>query len=398
VVYSGAPSSTRPWRLLYFGPVQAGLYGLILLAVGASIWRGESRSKRQLWLFGFYVFAGLATLAKGLLGIALPGAFIFFYLLMTGEWRRLREMELLRGVGLFLCVSFPWYVAMLVRHGNAYFQRFFIHDHFKRLATGVHQIDSGSFEHYVKWMGYGLWPWTGFLPAALVRLFSGDGLGDRSDRQKATLFLVIWLSFTFTLFTLSSTKFHHYIFPAVPAACFLIALTLDSLIARTVSKRLHMILYLAMVGMAGFLAWDLIDDPRHLKNLFTYKYDREWDNDWNPSFRAWMTGIAAVAMTGAVMMGAARLRLRRAGLALMGVGALAMAVFCLDIYMPTISSHLEPEGRLGRVLPPLHPRRGPPRARREEGLLRRAGAQLQAQLARRDLLYAERGPPHPRGP
>lgn len=321
----------------YFGPVQVALYALGLTAAAVTMIRGQDRSKRQLYMLGFYVFVALASLAKGLLGFALPGAFIFFYLLLSGEWRRLKEMEIPRGILLFVAVSFPWYVAMLVRHGNAYFQRFFIHDHFKRLATGVHQIDSGSFEHYVKWMGYGLWPWTGFLPAAITRLFAGIGLGDRSDKQKATLFLVIWLTFTFTLFTLSSTKFHHYIFPAVPAACFLIGLLLDDLVSRSASRRLHFILYLSVMGVAAFLAWDLIDDPRHLKNLFTYKYDRLWDDGWNPGFRAWMTGAASVALLGAALIGATRVRLRRAGVALMGVGALVMAIFCLDIYMPTIS-------------------------------------------------------------
>jgi 4-amino-4-deoxy-L-arabinose transferase-like glycosyltransferase len=334
-----AAASNPAVAFFYYGPTEAALYALCTVGALASMVLGKaSVTRRQLWLVGFYVFAALATMAKGLLGFALPGAFIASYLLLSGEWRRLKEMEIPRGIGVFIGVGFPWYVAMLVKHGDAFFQRFFIHDHFKRLATGVHQIDSGSFEHYVKWMGYGLWPWVAFLPAALVRLFQGHGLSERTDRSRATLMIFLWLAFTFTLFTLSSTKFHHYIFPAVPAGAFLIALTLEDLVARAPSRRLSWILYASVLGLVAFLGWDLVEDPRHLKNLFTYKYDRAWGESWNPAFRAWTGAALGLSLLGTGLVAAAKLKLRRAGVGALLLGAGVMATFCLDVYMPTISS------------------------------------------------------------
>ena len=78
------------------------------------------------------------------------------------------KLELLRGIPLFFVTVLPWYVAMFCRHGMPYYQRFFIHDHFNRVGAGVHQIDTGTFEYFVEWLGYGLWPWSAFAPLALL--------------------------------------------------------------------------------------------------------------------------------------------------------------------------------------------------------------------------------------
>ncbi len=333
-----------------WGPTQAVLYGaLLLISVGSALRSGEGLRMQRLYMLGFYLFVGLATLAKGLLGFLLPGAFIFLYLVLTGQWRRLREMELLRGPLLFIAVTFPWYVAMLVRHGNAFYQRFFVHDHFKRLSAGVHQIDSGSFEHYVKWLGYGLWPWVGFLPAALARLFVVRGLEEGGDRAHARLFLAIWAIFTFTLFTLSSTKFHHYCFPAVPALAMLIALLLseaqgedeDATPGRGWAGGLLVAL---AVGLIGVIGWDLVSDPQHWKNLFSYKYDRKWDPAWNAGFQQITAGLLAMAALGAAGMAWKQRRGRQLAAGLLAAAAVGTAVFGLDHYMPTISSTWSQKG------------------------------------------------------
>ncbi len=343
------------WRGAQYGPVAAFfLWGPTLVTIYASLVavvfvtvlrRLEPPTYRQIHLFGFYIFIALASISKGLLGLALPGAFIFFYLALTGEWKRLLEMEIPRGAAIFIAVGFPWYVAMMVRHGYPYFQRFFIHDHFKRLATGVHQIDSGSFEHYVKWLGYGMWPWIGFVPAALVRLFGGRRLGGRDDKQKATLFLVIWAVFTFTLFTLSSTKFHHYIFPAVPACAFLAALTIDDLISADARRRrLSWILYALVMGLTLFIGWDLVQEPQHFKNLFTYKYDRKWDHSWDEMLQIKTGIIVGIGTIGVLLMAWQRTRLRRAGAAVTMAAAVMMTAFGLWDYMPTLSSTWSQKG------------------------------------------------------
>lgn len=325
-----------------WGPVQAAIYATCL---GLAVYLGVARpspGRRRLYLINFYVFIGLATLAKGLLGFMLPGAILFFYILLTREWRMLKRVELHIGLPVFAAVAFPWYAGMLIRHTHGFWNRFFVHDHFKRLGSGVHQIDTGSFEHFIRWLGYGLFPWVAFLPAALANFFTGRGLDMRDDRGRATLMLILWATIGFTLFTLSSTKFHHYIFPVVPALAMLIALALDDALDRQVPQPWP--LYLLATAVFGIIAWDLVADPQSLKNLFTYKYDRKWNAEWNPAFRWTMLAIFVPGVLGSLWFLTRNRLVRRVSLAVVFVTAVAFTVFCLDYYMPRISSTWSQKG------------------------------------------------------
>jgi len=189
---SGAdPSLWMQWR--YTGLWQAATYMAVLIPVlismflptvreyrtnGALSDAHKDRTSRQCYLWLFYAFCALSFMAKGLLGFALPGLIIFVYLLIGNDWALLAQkhngklrgrVELTRGILIFLCVGLPWYVALLSGpEGRAFWNRFFIHDHFNRLGSGVHAIDDGTFEHFLKWLGYGMWPWTGFVPAVML--------------------------------------------------------------------------------------------------------------------------------------------------------------------------------------------------------------------------------------
>ncbi len=326
-----------------WGPTQALLYQS-LLAVALYLTLGKAViERRRMHLLMFYVFTALATLAKGLLGFMLPGAILFFYILLTREWRLLKRVELLRGILVFIAVSFPWYASMLIRHNPAFYNRFFVHDHFKRLASGVHQIDEGSFEHFVRWLGYGLFPWSALVPAALARFFTDERARVDSDRSRAGLMLLLWALVAFTLFTLSSTKFHHYIFPAVPALAMLVALALDDALDRDMPRPWP--LFLAALGFGSLIAWDIIDDPQILKNLFTYKYDRKWDNaSWDISFRVTLLATTVPALLGMLLMLMRNSKVRRVAVGLMFASGVALGVFCLDVYMPRVSQTWSQKG------------------------------------------------------
>ena len=339
--------SSAPMRDLtgwfHWGPTQASIYGTCFAAAVYLAIAFPIRERRRLYLMVFYVFIGLATLSKGLLGFLLPGCILFFYILLTREWDLLKRVELLPGTLAFVAVTFPWYAAMLIRHTRGFWQRFFVHDHFKRLASGVHQIDTGSFEHFIRWLGYGLFPWSAMIPAALGYYFTGRGLSMENDRGRARLMILLWAVIAFTLFTLSSTKFHHYIFPAVPPLALLVALAIDDAFDRELPEPWP--LYLVGIAVFGLVAWDIIHDPQTLKDLFTYKYERKWDGDsWNSGFRIWLAVIMIPGFLGLMWFLAKNRVVRRVSFGLMFLSGLGMAIFCIDIYMPTISSTWSQKG------------------------------------------------------
>lgn len=367
------------------GALHVVIYTIVLLGVLASFGRrlwldlrehGPSewvvdRWVRRAWLVFFYVLVAQSTYAKGLLGFALPGLIVMFWLIFSVNWRVLLRVEFFRGIVLCLAVGLPWYIAMFARHGNAYYQRFIVHDHLKRLGSGVHQIDSGTFEHFIKWLGVGMFPWSALVPFALAwmfRLRARDG----SHRNQALLFVAFWFSCSFAVFTISSTKFHHYIFPAMPALGILVAIFLvDLLKDRTWLPRLA-----AVVGALFLLvmAWDLHEDQQHIRNLMTYKYDRPmpehlpidpeapvsdradaiaWQDGYfwkhsSPTLLAIMTAapleyhnwIKTMAVFGLLsLLLLAGLRTRRWGVYGLALMATAMTMWGLNYYMPSLSTH-----------------------------------------------------------
>lgn len=372
------------------GPMHSGLlhalvYFVILGLVGASVvvsYRKELKQAgglnealkdrwiRKFQLFAFYVLVAHATYAKGLLGFGLPGAIILIWLIVTWNWRVLKEAEIGRGIMLFIAVGFPWYVAMIVKHGKPYVDRFFWHDHFNRLSTGVHQIDSGTFEHFIKWLGIGLFPWVAFVPLALLWTLRLK-VRDNDHRNQALVMLAIWAGFAFVLFTASSTKFHHYIFPAVPAMAIVTALFLRHLV-REAGWTLRFATIVGMVMMVA-VGLDIREDPQALRNLMTYKYDRPMpqnlpidpdakvsdtsETTWKDSYFfkhtsgflqtilttkafRYQTFIPIILVLCAVMLGLFFVaKTRIAGLVGLGLTASALAAWALSYYMPTLTPH-----------------------------------------------------------
>ena len=73
----------------------------------------------------FYVSSGFAVLAKGPVGIALPGLIIGLFLILKGRLRFIKEMWVGWGTLVFLLVAAPWYILISLRNSD-YASYFFI--------------------------------------------------------------------------------------------------------------------------------------------------------------------------------------------------------------------------------------------------------------------------------
>ncbi|MSP90836.1 MAG: phospholipid carrier-dependent glycosyltransferase [Myxococcales bacterium] len=382
------------WHVAFYAPVAM----VILLSVVVPVWRqrrqpvGWDDAFKDRWVRRYFLLAGYmlfaqATYSKGLLGFLLPSALLVLYFATTRTWGLLGRAELARGIPLFFVTVSPWYVAMFCRHGMPYYNRFFIHDHFNRVGAGVHQIDTGTFEYFVKWLGYGLFPWSALIPAALLGVVGfvraerlAAGRADPVAFEAAAVGHVrvlgfLWFLFAFFLFTLSSTRFHHYILPGVPAIGTLVGLWLvDQRRSDQLASRVG-----AVLGLGIFVAVlaNLVGDYQNLRNLFTYKYDRPlpesmpidwaaaalWPSDANPivpwagspfarhvgpmvaqvlsiSWFRWDTfwPIAGGAAGAGLLLLVWR-PLRGAGMVVLTASAALVAFWALNWYMPTLAPH-----------------------------------------------------------
>jgi 4-amino-4-deoxy-L-arabinose transferase-like glycosyltransferase len=187
--------------------------GFFLLAIQ------ESEQKKSRYYLLFYIFSALAVLAKGLIGIVLPGAIIFFYLLITKRWYKLREMRLATGIPLFLLVCAPWFILVIMR--NPEFARFFfIHEHFERFLTKVHGRYQPPWFFIPILIGVML-PWSFFIPATIARVWR-ERKKTGSDTQ---LFLLLWVVIIFLFFSVSDSKLVPYILPVYPPLALLLGVT-----------------------------------------------------------------------------------------------------------------------------------------------------------------------------
>ncbi len=198
------------------------------IAGGILVWanRGERRVQRLYFLAGWY-FTAIAALAKGAPGLVLPIFIALAYVGATRRWKDLARLELAGLVLLFAAVTLPWYVQMYMRHGGPFTDRLLTHDMYKRAFVHVHDTNTGddtSFRYYVWQLGYGLFPWTGLGAAGLLW---GTRLRDKSREGDAASLLMLWFISAFGMFTITLTKFHHYIFPLVPPIAMFTGVVLD---------------------------------------------------------------------------------------------------------------------------------------------------------------------------
>ncbi|HWP07713.1 MAG TPA: glycosyltransferase family 39 protein [Polyangiaceae bacterium] len=237
--------------------LQPGLAALIWLAILALfLWanRGERRVQR-LYFIAAWVLTALSAMAKGAPGLVLPIVVVVAAVGAARRWADFARLELVSMMLIVACLCLPWYVQMYARHGAPFTDRLLFHDMYKRAFVHVHDTNTGddvSFRYYIWQLGYGLFPWTGLGVAGLLGT-QREGDEAKSPRAEGLGFLLLWFAIAFSLFTISLTKFHHYILPAVPPIAVLTGIVLDrALPARAPSGR-DLAFYLALMSGSALL-------------------------------------------------------------------------------------------------------------------------------------------------
>jgi 4-amino-4-deoxy-L-arabinose transferase-like glycosyltransferase len=231
---SAHPEGVGPILLRFFGGFEPALQALVWAGtIGGLLYMnwGERRLRRLYYMAAWF-FAAIATMGKGPAGFALPMICAFAYVCTKKRWGELLRLEIVSGLLIILAVALPWYVAMYVRHGSPFTDRLIFHDMFNRAFHHVHDTNEGddtSFRFYIWQLGYAVFPWTGLAPLALTYWMRRSDSADRGKGDVA-VFLFMWFLFAFALFSFMGTKFHHYIFPAVPPVAMLVGIVLDQML------------------------------------------------------------------------------------------------------------------------------------------------------------------------
>jgi 4-amino-4-deoxy-L-arabinose transferase-like glycosyltransferase len=304
------------------------------------------RYKAPLYLILAAILCGVATLAKGIAGLGLPVIVFLAYLGFTWNWARLNRAQIGTGIllALLACavVAVPWHHAMLVRHGAPFWDELYGDNHWRRLVVGRHG-DRGTFEYFLRELGYAVLPWVPLAPAALAAagLRRGDTAAD-SRRQGMIWFGAIWFVSAYALVSLSVTKFHHYILPALPGVAIVVGCFLDDLVTRRATRTAAAT---AVIGVP-LLALVMVDlayapkDAQHFIWLFSYDYiNQPQGRPWPPALDFRPALIAFAAAFALATAGLAWRRVQRAAAVGLCLAAIGFSYFLLDGYLIKVTPY-----------------------------------------------------------
>jgi 4-amino-4-deoxy-L-arabinose transferase-like glycosyltransferase len=312
----------------------------ILLAILLLWEEAEGEGGRRRWrAVAAWGAMGLATLAKGPVGLVLPLLALVPALIVLRRARDLPRLFPPAGVALFLAVVAAWFVPFAARLGPA-----------EAVGIATHQtvdryVNAWNSRHpvwYYLWrFPAGFLPWSTFLPAALLAAWRPerpDAAGDPAGARErgAAIFLTVWSAAILIFFSFSTGKRGVYIIPMYPAAALLVArLFTRAASARRAARGAFAFAPLAIaVGLAVALAV-----PRR-----------------HPEFRAAAWTVAGLLAAAAAATAWLAVR-RRARLVPWGIAAamtLVMLVAC-ETVLPGVNRHLN----LSRFAAEVQARRDP---------------------------------------
>ena len=180
----------------------------------------KEKNKKYCW-WAFYFFSGLAVLAKGIPGFALPFGTMFFVAIFTKRFKELfRPQYLLVGFLIFFAVVLPWHILMLNKYDPLFFNEYVMKHHVHRFfdSSGVNRKQ--PFYFFALTILWGFCPWIlsslAILCSKIKKLKNINlkfNFEEFSNSQKYMFLNFISFALIFLFFSSSSTKLVTYIVP-----------------------------------------------------------------------------------------------------------------------------------------------------------------------------------------
>lgn len=308
-----------------------GCIGCSLLCFFIAYAQPDYPKRQTAWYMAFYILLGLAVLAKGPVGIVLPGLVVVGFLSVVGRLRQvlLREMHLIWGSLVFFAIAVPWYILVIQANGQAYIDSFFGYHNFQRFTSVVNGHDAPIY-FYVLVVLLGFAPWSIYLPVAIARLrFWRWRQWQQQPRQtQLSLFALVWFAVIFGFFTVATTKLPSYVLPLMPAAAILVGLLWSDVLTRPhqpqkglVISAIFNLLLFVVFAVGGLLSPNWMTGDSSMPNIGQAVRDSQ--------IMVWSAGLWSVtAIAGLILL------LRRQARWLWLVNGISVVAFIAFIAMP----------------------------------------------------------------
>jgi len=279
-------ASSFLWAALgHINTLDMGLSGMMTLTLAALLIAQRDDAtlrERRNWMVACWAGMAFAVLSKGPVAIAVPGAVLVLYTLISRDWSIWKRLHLGMGLALFFAMTVPWFLLVSIRNPDfPYF--LFIHENFQRFTSKVHHR-VGPWYYFIPILLLGILPWLGVFFQSLW--IAGK---ERPSGFQPKKMLMIWAGFIFFFFSISGSKLPSYILPIFPALALLIAIYLESASRTAIAITAGL---MATIGTAGLLLSSriprLTDEPLEVANFHAAE--------------PWAIAAAALALAGALVV------------------------------------------------------------------------------------------------
>jgi 4-amino-4-deoxy-L-arabinose transferase-like glycosyltransferase len=239
---------------------------------------------------------------------------------------------------------------MLVRHGLPFWNELYGDNHWRRMVLGRHG-DRGTFEYFLRELGFGLFPWIALAPSALawvaMRRFRSEappapGGAPAGRRQEIFWLGAIWFVAAYGVVSMSMTKFHHYILPGIPGLAIAVGCFLDDMLTQKLGRVAKAV---ALVGLPllAMVCFDLTTSKQASQRfiwLFSYDYiNTPQGRAWPPELNYIPAWIAVAVAFGLGLLLLSWRRVQRWAVVGLGTVAVVFTYYLLDVYMKQVSDH-----------------------------------------------------------
>ena len=239
----------------------------LTLSIFFLLYQGFLRGRA--WIYVFYLLLGLSVLAKGPVGLILPGMIMGVFLSLRRKWEFLSRLCFHKGAILCLAIPILWYGFAWAKGGEDFFARQILHENLARFfvyGAGGSGHQKPFYYYFPSLMLDGL-PWSLFFPFVVF-----DWFKRRAFIQEPTLFLGLWVGIIFLFFSISAGKRPVYLLPLYGPLSLLVALWLLGGVENAVrSLGLKTVGWVSLIMGAVLLvaAWGILD-PGHLSWFFSF--------------------------------------------------------------------------------------------------------------------------------
>ncbi|CAM5215353.1 4-amino-4-deoxy-L-arabinose transferase-like glycosyltransferase OS=Castellaniella defragrans OX=75697 GN=HNR28_000676 PE=4 SV=1 [Castellaniella defragrans] len=199
----------------------AALMSLTIMAGADAVFRRDQILEDRPALVGMFIAAAAGFLAKGLIGVVLPGGVLFFWLLGRRRFDAMGRLLWWPGILLFLLLTLPWMVIMQIRHPD-FFHYYIVVQHFQRF------LDPGFNNPHPFWFYVPvvlaltlpwciqLWRWCQPQGPLNVSFVPPVHRMEQVDRKVLRGLMLSWLLVVLVFFSIPTSKLVGYVIAALP--------------------------------------------------------------------------------------------------------------------------------------------------------------------------------------